>query len=154
MKTRFRIGLLVGLVGLFVNIAVAAIAGLCGPVVSLIGGAVAGYLTAQREKHITKNAGAQAGAISGAVAGALILIGQVIGAVGALMYIQQSGTQIPFGTIPPPSADMGTQLTYYLSGLVAGVCFGVVGVVVAALAGAGAGFLRTPEPGAQPASTI
>jgi hypothetical protein len=154
MKARFKIGLIIGLVGLVLNVCVAAAFGICGPVVSLIAGAVAGYFTARQEKPATKSSGAQAGAISGAVAGALILIGQIIGAIGALAYVQYSGAKIPFGTIPSTSADMSVQLIYYLTGMGTGICFGVVGIVLSALTGAGTGFLGTPEPEPQPASTL
>lgn len=146
MKARFKLGLIVGLIGLVLNVCVASAFGFCGPAVSLIAGAVAGYFTARQEKLSTKGAGAQAGAISGLVAGVLIILGQVIGAVGALAFMQASGTKIAFGTIPPPSADITTQLTYYLSGMGTGICFGVIGAVLSALAGAGTGYLGTPDP--------
>lgn len=152
MKARFKIGLAVGLVGLILNVCVSAAVGLCGPAVSLVAGAVAGFFTARQEKAATKSAGAQAGAISGLIAGGLGIIGQVIGGVGALAYLQATNATLPFGTIPPQSADMNTQLIYYVSGMGTGICFGLIGAVLSALAGAGTGFLGTPEP--QPPSTL
>jgi hypothetical protein len=106
---------------------------------------VAGFLAAKQENPVTKGDGAKAGAISGAIAGALVLIGQVIGAVGALALIQFTGTQLPFGQVPPPSADASQQAIYYLSGMGTGICFGLIGTGLAALVGAGAGYMGTPE---------
>ena len=154
MKARYKVGLAVGLVGLVLNVCISAAMGICGPVVSLLAGAVAGFLTARQEKAATKSSGAQAGAISGLVAGALIIIGQMTGGMGALAYLQASGTKIAFGTIPSPSADMNEQLIYYVSGLGTGVCFGLIGAVLSALAGAGTGFLGTPDPEPQTPTTM
>ena len=145
MQARVKIGLLVGVIGLVLNVCVSGAVGLCGPAVSLVGGALAGYFTARQEKPAAKNAGAKAGAISGAIAGALILIGQVIGAVAALAIMQYSKMSLPFGTLPSASADAATQITFYGAGIGTGLCFGVIGIVLAALAGAGAGYLGTPE---------
>lgn len=146
MKARFKIGLAVGLVGLIVNICASFVSGLCGPAVALIGGIVAGFLTGRQEKAVTKSAGAQGGAISGAVAGALMIVGQIIGGIAALVYLQTTGTSLPFGTIPPSSAGINEQLPYYLSGVGAACCFGLVGLALAALTGAGGGYLGTPNP--------
>lgn len=146
MQPRVKVGLLVGMIGLVINVFVSAMLGICGPVVSLIAGALAGYFAARQESPVTKNAGAKSGAIAGAIAGAVIIIGQAIGAVGALALMQATGMEVPFGTIPPPSADATTQLTFYLTGLGTGICFGVFGAVLAALAGAGTGYLGTSEP--------
>lgn len=145
MQPKIKVGLLVGAIGLVLNICVAGFMGICGPFVSLIGGAAEGFFAAKQENSATKGAGAQAGATSGAIAGALILIGQVIGAVGALAFLQVAGTQLPFGQIPPASADASQQLLYYISGMGTGFCFGLVGTLLAALAGAGTGYLGTPD---------
>lgn len=141
MQPKIKVGLLVGAVGLVLNICVSAAIGLCGPAVSLVGGAIAGFLAARQEKPATQGEGAKIGAISAAIAGAMILIGQIIAAVGALALIQFSGMQMPFGQVPSTSADPATQAIFYLSGLGTGVCFGLIGVVLAALAGAGTGYL-------------
>jgi len=145
MQSRIKVGLLVGLIGLVLNVCVAGFIGICGPLVSLIAGALAGFFTARQEKPTAKSAGAQAGAISGAIAGALVLIGQVLGGVGALAFMQYSGTRLAFGQIPTPSADPSQQAIFYLSGIGAACCFGLVGVVLSALAGAGTGYIGTPE---------
>jgi hypothetical protein len=146
MQPRIKVGLIVGAVGLVLNICVSAAIGLCGPAVSLVGGAIAGFLAARQEQPATQGEGAKIGAISAAIAGALILIGQVIAAVGALALIQFSGMQMPFGQVPSASADPATQAIFYLSGLGTGVCFGLIGVVLAALAGAGTGYLGAGKP--------
>jgi hypothetical protein len=145
MQARTRIGLIVGGIGLVLNICVSGFIGLCGPAVSLLGGGLAGFLAAQKEKPLTKADGARVGATSGAVATALILIGQVLGAVSALAYFQFSRTPLPLGAAPPLSADPSQHLVYYATGVGTGLCFGLIGMVVGALAGAGTGYLATPE---------
>jgi hypothetical protein len=146
MQSRIRIGLVVGAIGLVLNICVAGFIGLCGPAVSLIGGAVAGFMAAQREKAATKSDGARLGATSGAVASGLILIGQVVGAVSALAYFQFSGTPLPFGAAPSLNAEPSQHIVYYASGIGTALCFGLIGAVLGALAGAATGYLGTPDP--------
>jgi hypothetical protein len=145
MQPRIKVGLLVGVIGLVLNVCVAGFIGICGPLVSLLAGALAGFFTARQEKPAVKSAGAQAGAISGAVAGALVLIGQVLGGAGALAYMQFSGARSPFGQIPSTAADPSQQVIFYLTGIGTACCFGLVGVALGALTGAGAGYLGTPE---------
>ena len=88
--------------------------------------------------------GARLGAVAGGITGVLTLVGQLLGGVGMLVLFQRSGLSLPFGTIPDPSADVSRQLMYYISGLGVGTCFGLTGVVLAALGGAGASYLGTP----------
>jgi len=145
MRARTRIGLIVGVIGLVLNVCVAGFVGFCGPVLSLIAGAAAGFFAAQQEKPLTKNQGARVGATAGGIAGALIILGQIVGALGALVFMQARGTQLPFGQIPAPSSDVGTQITFYVTGALTGLCFGVIGALLAAGAGAGAGYLATTE---------
>jgi hypothetical protein len=145
MQPRTRIGLIVGVIGLVLTSCVATFAGFCGPFVSLLAGGVAGFLAAQQEKPPVKGDGARIGAISGGIAGGLIILGQVIGAVAALVLVQNAGVEVPFGQVPPPSSDPGTQMVFYGSGMVTGLCFGVVGALLAAGAGAGAGYFATPD---------
>ncbi len=145
MKPSIKIGLLAGVIGLVLNVCVSAAIGICGPAVSLVAGALAGYFAASQEKPATKADGAKAGATAGGIAGLLITIGQIIGAVGALAYMQYSGATLPFGTIPSQSADAATQAVFYISGAGTGLCFGLVGTFLAALAGAGAGYAGTPD---------
>jgi hypothetical protein len=145
MQPRTRIGLIVGVIGLVLNICVAGLAGFCGPVLSLIAGGIAGFLTAQREKPFTKNEGARAGATAGGIAGGLIILGQILGGIAALIYMQASGTPTPFGPLPDLSSDPATQIGFYAGGLGTALCFGIVGALLAAGAGAGAGYLATSD---------
>ena len=144
MQPRIKMGLVVGAIGLAINVCVAGFVGLCGPIVSLLAGGVAGFLAAQQEKLPTKSEGAKAGAISGGIAGALVIIGQVLGGIAALAFMQASGMQFPFGQIPT-TADSSGMLVYYASGVGTGLCFGIIGAVLAAAVGAGAGYMATPE---------
>ena len=145
MKPRIRIGLTVGAIGLALNVCVATLVGFCGPFVSLIAGAIAGYLAVQQEKPTVKGEGAKIGATAGAIAGGLVIIGQVIGGVGALMFLQSSGGQFSFGAVPQTSSDPSLQVVYYLTGMGTAFCFGLVGALLAAGAGAGAGYIATPD---------
>lgn len=145
MQPKIKIGLLVGAIGLLLNICVSGAIGLCGPAVSLVAGALAGFFAAKQENAASKNAGARAGAIAGAIAGALVLVGQVIGGLGALALIQYSGMQLPFGDVPSASSDISQQIIYFASGLGTSLCFGLGGTVLAALVGAGTGYLGTPD---------
>ena len=92
-------------------------------------GVIVGLLAAYREKPATKCQGARTGAAAGAVTGALLLVGQVIGAVGVLIL-----------TEPPQSTPY---VPYYLRGLSAWVAFGLLDVLVSVLVGSCAGFLGT-----------
>jgi hypothetical protein len=148
MSPKIKYGLIVGVVGLVVNICVSAAVGVCGPFTALIAGGVAGFLTAQAEKTSTKGDGARAGAVAGVVAGALVLVGQLIGSIGALFYFQSTGTPTLFGELPQ-AGDTAGQVGFWIGGLGFGFCAGLFGVALGALAGAGAGYLGTP---AQPST--
>jgi hypothetical protein len=155
MQPRIRIGLIVGAIGLVLNICVSAFIGLCGPGFSLIAGAVAGFFAAQKERLGVKAEGAKAGATSGAVAGGLIIIGQLIGGIVALFLLQSTGAQAPFGQIPSVSEGASSQLVFYLSGAGASLCFGIIGALLAAGAGAATGYFGTSDqPAPPPVNTI
>ena len=145
MKPRFKFGLLVGLIGLVLNICVSGFIGFCGPFTALLAGALAAFLAARQEQVGSKAGGARLGAVAGAIAGALVLIGQMLGGVGALALFQFGNVPLPFGTAPSPAADVSQQILDYTAGLTTGLCFGLVGVALAAGAGALAGYLSTPE---------
>ncbi len=145
MKPSIKFGLIIGVIGLVLNACVSTAFGICGPIMSLIAGAVSGFLTAQQVKAATKSDGARAGVIAGLVTGALVFVGQLIGAIGALVLIQNTGMNLPFGHVPVPAAGASEQIVYYLGGLGTGACFGVVGIALSALAGAGAAYLSTPQ---------
>jgi hypothetical protein len=151
MQPRIKMGLAIGAVGLVLNVCVAGFIGLCGPLVSLLAGGVAGFLAAQQEKLAVKSEGAKAGAIAGGIAGGLVIIGQVIGGIGALALMQSTGTQLPFGTIPEASDPSG-MVIFYASGIGTGLCFGIIGAILAAGAGAGTGYMATQEQPPAPTS--
>jgi hypothetical protein len=145
MQPRIRIGLIVGAIGLVLNICVSGFIGFCGPVFSLIAGGAAGFFAAQQERLPSKGDGARAGATAGGIAGALIILGQLIGGVGALFFLQSTGAQLPIGQVPSVADDASAQMVYYLSGAATALCFGVIGALLAAGAGAGAGYLATSD---------
>jgi len=146
MQPRTRIGLIVGVIGLVLNVCVSGFLGFCGPVLSLIAGGVAGFMAAQQEKLSSKNEGARAGATAGGIAGGLIIVGQLLGGVAALAYFQTSGTgNTIFGQVPSFSGDPASVIGYYGGGLFTGLCFGIIGALLAAGAGAGAGYLATQD---------
>jgi hypothetical protein len=152
MQPRIKFGLIAGVIGLVVNVGVAAALGVCGPLVAALAGAAAGFFTARQEPAATQSDAARAGAVSGAVAGALVLVGQMIGAVIGLALIQASGISPVVGQTPGPNAPVAMTLTYYASGTIAGCCIGAVGIGLAAGAGALVAYLTTaPQAPAAPA---
>jgi hypothetical protein len=152
MQARTKIGLIVGVIGLVLNICVAGFLGFCGPVLSLIAGGIAGFFAVRQEKPFTKNEGTRAGATAGGIAGGLIIIGQILGGLGALLYMQSSGGPTIFGQVPNFSSDPATQIGFYAGGLGTALCFGIVGALLAAGAGAGAGYLATTDQPMMPPS--
>jgi hypothetical protein len=104
MKPFVKFGVIAGLVGLVVIIPISAFLGLCGPLVTLVAGAVAGYLSAYFGEVPTRRDGAQSGAIAGGIAGAITLVGQLIGNALVLNFIQLTGTPVAFGHVPGTSA--------------------------------------------------
>jgi hypothetical protein len=140
---RVKFGLIAGTVGLLLNVLVSAAFGFCGPLVALVAGGAAGLLASQQEKSPTNADGARMGAVAGAIAGALVLIGQLIGGLGVLTLFQTGNVSTVFG--PPPGSGSDPSLTaiYYLSGLGVAACFGMVGIALAALGGAGGAYLGT-----------
>jgi hypothetical protein len=144
MQPRTRIGLIVGVIGLVLNICVSGFLGFCGPFVSLVAGGIAGFLAIQREKPFTKNEGARVGATAGGIAGGLIILGQIIGGLGALAYMQSTGAQTPFGAMPD-LGDPATSIGFYGGGIATALCFGIIGALLAAGAGAAIGYLTTSD---------
>jgi hypothetical protein len=146
MRPRFKAGLIVGLIGLVLNVCVSIVFGFCGPLITSLAGVLAGFWAANQEKAPSKGDGARLGLVAGAIAGGLMLVGQMLGGIGALLWVQSSGMPPIFGTVPSASAGLSQQVLYYGTGLLTGVCFGAVGAALAALAGAGGGYLGTPTP--------
>ncbi len=144
MQPRVKFGLIVGIIGLVLNSCVSLAFGICGPVMSLVAGAVAGFLTARAEAAPTQAGNAKAGAISGAIAGALVLLGQLCGAAGALVLALNMDFAPLGGSLPNPG-DTGGMIGFWLGGLGIGACFGLLGVVLAAGAGALIAYLTTPS---------
>jgi len=145
MQARTRIGLIVGVIGLILNVCVAGFMGICGPFVALVAGAVAGFLAVGQEKPVTRSEGARVGATAGGIAGGLIILGQIIGGIGALVFMQTTGMRPPIGDVPSPSSDPGMQILFYGSGIGTALCFGIIGALLAAGAGAGAGYFATTD---------
>lgn len=145
MQPRVRIGLIVGAIGAVLNICFAGVFSCCGPILSLVAGGLAGYFAAQEEKPTVKNDGARIGATAGGIAGGLIILGQIIGGVGALAFTQFSGAQVPFGQVPSPSGDPSQQVIFYVTGIGTALCLGLVGAGLAAGAGALTVYFTTPD---------
>jgi hypothetical protein len=115
----------------------------------MVAGGVAGFFAAQQEKLPVKADGAKAGAIAGGITGGLMIIGQLIGGIGILAYMQATGSPTLFGAVPQ-TTDTGGTIGYYIGGFGSGFCLGLIGAALAAGVGAGAGYMATPD---QPAST-
>ena len=147
MKPHVKTGLIVGTVGLVVNTIASALMGLCGPLVALVVGAIAGLLAVGKVQGPTKADSAKLAAVAAVIAGLLTAVGQFIGGFAILILAQQLEWQLPFGQVPGASSTAAESAGYWLGGLLAGGCFGTVGVILAVLAGAAAGYLRsTPQP--------
>ena len=142
MSARIQVGLIAGAISLVLTACMGTLFGICGPVVPLLAGAIAGYFAAKRESPVSQSEGGKAGAVAGAIAGGLSIIGQVIGGITALTIL------------PPLLASFGNstysnfsgQSTYWLSGAATSVCFGIVGAVLAAVAGFAVGYISTSKP--------
>ncbi len=133
MNAKVRYGLLVGGVGAFVNLGVSTLLGFCGPITTLIAGGLAGWLTIRKLSGVTRAEGAAQGAMAGAVAGSLMLIGQVLGAIGALLIMQAMAIDPAVERMPTSNIE---QVSFWIGGLGVGVCFGVIGLVLGSGAGA------------------
>ena len=145
MQPRTRIGLVVGVIGLVLNIWVSEFRGFYGPILALVAGGIAGLFAIQQAKPLTKQKGARVGATAGGIAGGLMILGQIIGGLGALADLPSSEATTPSGPIPDPSADPASQIAFYAGGVATAICFGVIGALLAAGAGAGVGYLGTSE---------
>ncbi len=144
MQPRIKFGLIIGSVGLILNVCISTALGLCGPFTALLAGGLSGFLTARQEKQPTKSGGAKAGVISGLISGGLVFIGQILGAVGALIFVQTTGGSTIFGQMPNLTGGPDSAM-YILVALGTGTCFGLIGIALSAGAGALAGYLATAE---------
>jgi hypothetical protein len=145
MKHHIKIGLIVGAAGFFLNSIISSAVGLCGPPFSLLAGLIAGYLGVRKDGPGEKKEGAKLGAIAGGITGGLNLLGQIVGGIVALAIAQSLNIQLPNGYIPSSTDDLPVQALFYIGGIGASVCFGVIGILLASLAGAGGGYLGTSE---------
>ncbi|GAB4128236.1 MAG: hypothetical protein Fur005_44050 [Roseiflexaceae bacterium] len=152
MAPRIRYGLIVGGIGLVINALISVLVGICGPFVTMLAGALAGWLATRSGGEAIRSKQTTNGAIAGAITGSLMMIGQIIGGIAAIMLIQAMGSQPLFGSLPSNDAE---QVGYVVGGVIAGFCFGIFGIMLGAGAGAGVGYLTwkaptpapyTPEP--------
>lgn len=144
MKATVRYGLIVGVIGLVLNICVALVLGFCGPLATIIAGAIAGYLGARAETTVTKGDAAREGAIAGAITGGLMLFGQILGASLSLGFVQWTGIDFGFGTVPNANANPEELVAYYGAGLGVACCIGIGDLIAGGIAGAIAGYLAGP----------
>ena len=141
MAARIKVGLIAGVISLAFTACLSSLFGICGPVVSLIAGALAGYFAAKQETPVSKSEGGKIGAISGAITGGMGFIGQFVGSILALTIL------------PPLMASMGnnsfnaisSEPTYWISGFGTAFCIGLGGVLFSALAGFGTGYISTMD---------
>jgi hypothetical protein len=142
MQPGIKLGLIVGAVGLFLNIFVSAVVGICGPFASLVAGGVAGFRAANQEKPPVKSEGAKAGAVAGVIAGGLMIIGQLSGGLIVLPFLKTTAS-VPFiGTL---GTDPTSQVGYYFGGMASGICNGIADALFAAGTGTLAGYLSTSD---------
>ena len=144
MSARIKVGLIAGGISLVLTVCVSAAVGICGPAVSIVAGALAGYFTTKQESPVSQSEGGKAGAISGAIAGALGLIGQIIGAIVALAVLPSIMESFGSSTYSGYSG----QAAYWLSGAGTAFCFGIIGIVLAAIAGYATGYMSSNKPAA------
>jgi hypothetical protein len=150
MSPRVKYGLIVGAIGFIINICASTFSGICGPFMALFAGAIAGLLTGREEVTASQGQSAQAGAVSGAIAGTGTLVSQLIAGVVVLAILPELDVELPFGQLPQ-AGNTAEQIGYWIGGLGAGFCFGLVGLVLAAGAGAAvAYFMYKPQPPAMP----
>jgi len=144
MSARVRVGLIAGGIGLVLTACIGSLLGICGPAVSLVAGAIAGYFAVKQENPASQSESGKVGATAGAIAGGLGVIGQIIGGIAALTIL------------PPLLESMGNysyssisgEATYWLSGAATALCFGGIGVVLAAVAGYAVGYISSNKPAA------
>jgi hypothetical protein len=152
MKPFLKFGLIVGGLAMLVVIPVAALFGICVPLIAAIAGAAAGYLAVSSDKTLPKADGVKTGAMAGGISGACTLIGQVIGGVAVMVIVQVTGTKLAFGSVPSASSEPIELITYYAAGVGTVCCLGIVGLALGAGAGALAGLLVSRK-GSTPAAT-
>lgn len=128
MRPRFRIGLIVGGVSLVLVFCPLVGVGTDAFVafVAMVVAAVAGFFAADKENLGTRSEGATPGAVAGAIAGGMFLVCRFALLSLILAAINAAGTVYPPGSYPEPRIGPGD-------------------IILAALAGGAAGYLRTPR---------
>ncbi len=153
MRKPWVIGLIAGAIGALVNVVVSTLMGICGPFWSLGVGAIAGYLAGRAIGAVPRRAAVEAGAMAGGVAGLLLGIGQMAGAVGAVLLVTtvSPGARVFGGRVPDlATAGPAEWIGVAAGGLGVGFCFGLLGAMFSAAAGAGMAYLaRALMPEAQ-----
>ncbi len=144
MSPQLKYGLIVGAVAFVLAMCVTFAIGICGPLVGILAGLGAGFLAAREVQAPTKGDGARVGAIAGGIAGAFTALGQILAGIGTLLFLLQTEATPLLGQLPQ-AGDSAGQIGYWLGGMGFGVCFGFIGLIVAALCGAGAGYLATSD---------
>ena len=141
MKPKVRWGLIVGLMGMVANVLVSFVLGLCGPLVALVVGAIAGAAAVGQVRPTERRQAAEEGGAAGAIAGLVVALGQVIGGLIALRSVLSGAIPLPFDLLP--EGDPSATYAYWVGGVGSGLCLGFVGLILAALAGAAAGYVLT-----------
>ncbi len=134
----WKAGIIIGIAAFILTFAASAgLSPLCGLVcIAPLAGAIAGYLAGVFDKPMTGEGGAKSGAIGGVVGGVGAFLGQALAGVVNALFAPQIAqfTRRAFGT----SADLTTTR---LIALGAGVCGGLVDIVIMAGLGALFGYL-------------
>lgn len=143
MKPEIRYGLICGLGGLLVNLLLSTYLAFCTPLVSLLAGALAGYLAARQADLPLQRMGARTGAWAGGLAGIITFLGQLLAGLLAWLIYQPIGDDNPFLYTPTSNDPLLLRALFFSSGLGLVACFGLLGAVLAALAGAGLGYFTT-----------
>ena len=144
MSARIKVGLIAGAIALVLTLCVSTAVGICGPVVSLIAGAAAGYFAVKQEAPASQSEGGKIGATSGAIAGGLGVIGQIIGGILTLTLLPSIMESLGDYSYSAVSGEA----SYWLAGAGTALCFGFAGVVLAAIAGYAVGYMFSNKPAA------
>ncbi|MCP4141161.1 MAG: hypothetical protein GY755_12915 [Chloroflexi bacterium] len=139
MKPRIKFGLIVGSVSFLLTACVSMVIGVCGPVVSLLGGAISGYLAAKEEALPTQADGAKAGAIAGAISGGIALLGQFLGGILTLAVLPSIMESLGDAFYQQQASGVG----YWAGGGVMMICIGLSGVITSLVTGAAGGYFGT-----------
>ncbi len=141
MKPRIKFGLIVGGVSFLLTACISAVVGLCGPSVSLFGGAVAGFLAARKEALPTQGEGAKAGAVAGAISGGIALLGQFAGGLLTLLVLPDLMAALG----DPSYAQQAGTSGYWAGGGAMMICLGLGGVITSLATGAIGGYFGTEK---------